>query len=384
MMDLARSPQLQPADAHARYRARRHFGSLDGLRFICISAVIWHHLPLWQTLDGPGTLLSRGQVGVDFFFVLSGYLITTLLLREEAANGQFSLRQFYWRRALRILPIYLLVVGIAAGWSIGVQGHHDYLGKLPYYLLFLSNFLQGQIPFLDPTWSLAIEEQYYLIWPALLALVPRRWIVALLLGLIAVNVLAAAGVFNRLGLAPVYVGQLKLGLYGSTYAPILMGSLAAVLLHGKAGYERIAPWVWPRPAPWLWFLALLALLGLYPSALEGFPNLAVHLLMTMVVMALVVREDNGMRPLLTLRPIARIGQVSYGIYLYHLFALAITGRAMAHLGIANWWLMLILYYALAVAMAEVSYRSLERYFLGLRYRAIRPERAGQEPHNPRQ
>lgn len=94
---------------HTRYLSQRHFGSLDGLRCLCIIAVLWHHAPVTEVVQQP-LLLRRGFVGVDFFFVLSGFLITTLLLREESSTGRISLRGFYFRRALRILPVYFLLV----------------------------------------------------------------------------------------------------------------------------------------------------------------------------------------------------------------------------------------------------------------------------------
>ena len=100
----ARSRQADPYDA---FRALRHFGSLDGLRAIAIFVVIWHH--------GPGqtaaiNLLRAGHEGVQLFFAISGFLITTLLLRERAGTGEISLRNFYARRSLRIFPLYYTVL----------------------------------------------------------------------------------------------------------------------------------------------------------------------------------------------------------------------------------------------------------------------------------
>ena len=357
------------ADAHARYRATRHFGSLDGLRFLCITAVIWHHMP-----DRPDAiiLLARGHVGVDFFFVLSGFLITTLLLREEAAQGAFSLRGFYWRRLLRIVPVYFLVVGIAAFYAIVIKGQTDQLVLLPYYFLFLSNFLAVEhIGFLDPTWSLAVEEQYYLIWPALLLLVPRRWIVTVLLALIAVNVLSAIGAFALVGIHAVEVAHLRLRIAGATYAPILMGSLVAILLDRPRGFATLRPLTAFVGAPWVWFAAVIAALAAFPGALQGLPNLVVHSLMCLMLISLVIREDNAMAPLLRLAPITRIGQISYGIYLYHLFALSVVMKGFEVLGIVGPGWILILYYALSIAIAELSFRYFEAWFLRYRKPAAR-------------
>lgn len=365
---------------HDRYLATRHFGSLDGLRFICIAAVIWHHAPKWDGWREISVFFYRGHVGVDFFFVLSGFLITTLLLREETAKGSFSLRAFYWRRILRIIPIYFLVVSIAAFYAIVIRGHTDQLAILPYYYLFLSNFLVSEdIGFLSITWSLAVEEQYYLLWPALLLLTPRRWIVPVLVVLITINVLAALEVFRLIGIYPIDIAHLRLQISGATYAPILMGSLAAILLHRPTGFAALRPLTTFRGAALVWFITLLVALAAFPGALEGLPNLVVHSLMTLMLISLVIREDNAMAPAMQLRPIARIGQISYGIYLYHLFALAIVNKALEVLGISGDGWVLPLYFALSIVISEISFRTYEAWFMQFRHKGL----GRVNPHPPK-
>lgn len=356
---------------YERYLATRHFGSLDGLRFLCITAVIWHHTLGSAELVDRSILFVRGHVGVDFFFVLSGYLITTLLLREEAAEGRFSLRGFYWRRALRILPVYYLVVGLAAFNEIVLNGETASLALVPYYIFFLSNFMTEHIGFLDPTWSLSVEEQYYLIWPALLLLLPRRWLPALLLGLIALHLVVFLGVFDRIGITAIAAGPLRIGLGDATPA-ILMGTLAALALNAPAGFARLAPLFSPKPMPWICLGLLIFALAAFPGALRGWPNMLVHGLMTATLISLVVREDNGMAALLKLRPIERIGQISYGVYLYHLFAQGVMLAVFARLGWQSSGLFFLSYYALTVLAAEISFRTYEAWFQSLRHKP--PER----------
>lgn len=374
---------MTPAPAtHDRYLATRHFGSLDGLRFICIAAVIWHHAPKWDGLRDISVLFYRGHVGVDFFFVLSGFLITTLLLREETAKGRFHLRAFYWRRILRIVPIYFLVVSVAAFYAIVISGKTGQLAILPYYYLFLSNFLVGEdIGFLSIAWSLAVEEQYYMLWPALLLLAPRRWIVTILIVLIAVNVLAAMEVFRLVGLYPVDVGPLRLQIVGATYAPILMGSLVAIMLHRPAGFAALRPLSMFKSAGPVWFAALLLVLAV-PGPLEGLHNLVVHCVMCLMLVSLVIREDNAMAPIMQLGPVARIGQISYGIYLYHLFALAIVTKALEVLGISGSGLVLVLYFALSVVISEISFRTFEAWFMQFRHNG--PGQVNPHPPKPAQ
>lgn len=353
-----------PAARYEVFLATRHFGSLDGLRALCIAAVLWHHGPVWTELADPARILTRGFMGVDFFFVLSGFLITTLLLREERAYGRISLAGFYRRRILRIVPVYFLVVTGVATYYILLKGQHEYLSILPYYYLFLSNFLVGDIPTLAPTWSLSVEEQYYMIWPLALILTPRRWIGWLLLAVIAINVMGAMGVFAPLGIHAFDLGPLNIHLPTATYAPILIGSGAALLLDNPHGFRAAAAILGRRLAPLACFAALLILWQFGPANVRGLPNLAIHLVMTACLISIVVREDNILRPLLGLRPIARVGEISYGIYLYHLLALDVVNR----LGIGGPWFVTIAYSLLAIAIAEFSFRTFEAYFRRLRHK----------------
>jgi peptidoglycan/LPS O-acetylase OafA/YrhL len=360
---------------HTTYLATRHFGSLDGLRFLCISAVIWHHLGTWKPMADAVPLAARGHVGVDFFFVLSGFLITTLLLREESMHGSFSIRAFYWRRFLRIVPVFYFVITIAALYAFVVQGRWDQVSILPYYYLFLSNFLDvTDIPFLSVTWSLAMEEQFYLIWPALLMLVPRVAILPVLVGLIAINVVSAIGAFGLIGIHAIEVGPLRFAIEAVTYAPLLMAAALALLLHDPAGFSWLRPLLAFRGAPILWFGLLLISLGATGGPLEGWRNLLVHSLMCTMLGSLVVRETHALAPILTLRPIERIGQISYGIYLYHLIALVVMSRIMEALNLDGAWLLGLGYYAIAIVMAEISFRTLEAW--ALRYRSRGWGRAG--------
>lgn len=348
--------------AFSTFRARRRFGSLDGLRCLCILAVLWHHGPIWEAWPEGPRLLSRGFLGVDFFFILSGFLITTLLLREAATKGQFSLRGFYWRRLLRIVPIYFLLVTVVSAWFVWGKGQREYAELVPFYYLFLANFLTSSIPLLAPTWSLAVEEQYYLVWPLLLRSLPQKAVLPVLALLIAMNVAGIMGAFAGLGIHALDVGPLHLALPNATYAPILMGSALAVILHDSRGFT----WLHAGLGGWLTAPALLALLlvlvQILPEDMRGLPNLATHLVMTALLASLILREDNGLAPLLRLRPIARVGEVSYGIYLYHLIGLWVATSLLSHLGLGTPWGVQLSYMVVSVLIAEISYRTIEAWF----------------------
>lgn len=316
---------------------------------------------MWQVFD-------RGFLGVDFFFVLSGFLITTLLLREEGRNGSFSFAGFYWRRLLRIFPVYYLVVTASTLYFGLVKDDPATLERAPMYYLFLSNFLIEQTTLLDPTWSLSVEEQYYLLWPIALAWLPRRWLVPACLAAIGVNYLGSAGFFRPLfGTGFRWGNLLWFRLPTATYAPILLGSLCALWLHRERSYTLLSRLLAHRTAPAILFILLLLLCQYTPVQVHGWPNLVLHLAMAMTMVSLLVNEQNVLCRFLTWGPVVRIGEVSYGIYLYHLIArhgaILLQERFLQRV---HPLVTLLLMIFMSLALAEISYRSLEAFFRRLK------------------
>ena len=356
---------IDAGGSFASYRETRFFASLDGLRCFCILLVLWHHSPAFVALDRPDGILGRGFTGVDFFFVLSGFLITTLLLREEDRDGRFSLRGFYRRRILRIVPVYFLVVTLVGGWFVLVKGEAGYAALWPYYYGFLSNFLIGDIPTLEPTWSLSVEEQYYMLWPLLLLLLPMlRARVAVVMALLGWSFAVQAGYLPQPGLFRTANATVHVPLQG--FATILIGALLAMALHHPRGHAAIARMVGWRGAPVVLFLALFLAWEVLPDVLRGWPNFVMHPLMAAIIASLVIRPDHAMAPVLTWRPVARIGAISYGLYLWHM-----VGRHFGHeftlaAGITDPWLGTLIYIALSIVIAEISFRFFETYFLKLK------------------
>lgn len=365
----------EPGSYHA-YLRQRYFGSLNGLRCLCILLVLWHHSPA-NGLVQDIRLLERGFVGVDFFFVLSGYLITTLLLREEQRDGTISIPAFYWRRALRILPVYFLLVTAMSIYWIIVKGQTELAGMVPYYYLFLANFLKDDIPLLSITWSLSVEEQYYLVWPALLLVLPavawlRLWG---LVGLILTCLLLLLGLADWLGLPRIETAHAVFVLPAMSYMAILWGSLMAVLLNDRRGY-RVLAWICGRRwSPLPLFVLLLAFLHLAPENLASWPALPMGGLMALCLASLVMREDHVLRPVMSFGPVRRAGEISYGIYLYHLIGLHVANQIIGRAGLdagPGSWLVTLTYPLITVLIAEISFRTYERYFLSLK--SLRPRR----------
>lgn len=348
------------------YQNTKFFRNLNGLRFLCIAAVLWHHGTLYNHIDDKSSLVWRGFLGVDFFFVLSGFLITTLLLREEDKNGRFSLRQFYIRRALRILPIYLFVVFLCTAIFSIVEQTSEYFKLIPFYIFFLSNFLTEHIPTLGITWSLAVEEQYYLLWPAVLFFVGRRLCIPILIFVIGVNLAISLGVFDLIGLTRFQWGLLLFKLPNATYAPILMGSLVGIVLHLRPGYNFFARFLGFWSSSLISLLFLLVVLAALPASLAGWPNLLIHSLMCVCLIALILTPNGILAPFLNNAIVDRIGQISYGMYLYHLLVLVIVLKGFKTLGVDIPIVAFFTYVLLTILVSEFSFRTLETYFQNLR------------------
>ena len=349
--------------AYESYRARRVFGSLDGIRCLSILAVVWHH-----TTTGFAWLPAsvHGFLGVDMFFVLSGFLIVTLLLRERDRLGEISLRRFYVRRSLRIFPVYYgLLAALTLVFLLRSHGQtaQTFFKELPFYLTYLTNWIHPTT-FMGIAWSLAAEEQFYLLWPPIERWL-SRWAVGILLGVIAVNQVVNFGtaIYRSEGWWGVVADS---GMAGATFTPICLGVLLAHVLHSPQGYRHVARLLF---RPWMPIAVLAALVltcNAVPSELAGWPRVSIQLLMTVFLASCVVREDHWLRGLLGFAPVARIGVISYGIYLYHMIALHGVSTLLASTGwrfpLDRFFLVLLL----AWIIAEVSYRYYETPFLRLK------------------
>jgi peptidoglycan/LPS O-acetylase OafA/YrhL len=353
---------------HARFRATRTFGSLDGLRCASIVAVVWHH----ARPETPGWLpaLHNGFLGVDLFFVISGFLITTLLLRERDARGAISLPRFYARRSLRIFPAYYgllaalaLVLGLVA---TGANMRAPFFRELPFYATYTSNWIVCTT-FLGISWSLATEEQFYVFWPPV-----ERYARRAALPLLALLLLVSQAVNYRLldgALARAGLRYDELPILQATFTPLLLGVATAHALHRATPFAFAARLLGGRAAAPLALLLVLAAASI-PGSLTGTPRLAVQLAMTLLVGACVIREDHALSRILRWRPIRHVGAISYGIYLYHLPAMMPVTALLASIPAAPSGARFVLTLAASIGIADLSLRFFERPFLRLKGRLV--------------
>ncbi len=352
-------------DAHARFRQVRFFSCLDGLRALSIVAVIWHHTAASAVLES-FAFLHRGNRGVTLFFVISAFLISTLLLRAKE-KGPIHVPRFLARRALRILPLYYAVLAlyvVLALWGpADADARRRFFENLPAFATFTSNWfvsLDGRVIFYF-AWSLAAEEQFYLCWPWIERKFPKAWPVAVAAVLLVVS--TAAGLL----LAGLPTHPLGLKIMASIPAAILLGVILAHVLNSRGGFARVWALAGRRGSA-LAALALTAAALCIEHRLGFFGELLTSGAMTLLVAACVVREDNDLAPLLRLRPVAWIGTVSYGVYLIHMLAVHVVRVALAQAGIVSAYADFVFGGLLAIGVATVSYLTFERFFLKLKDR----------------
>ncbi len=373
---------------------RIYFPQLDGLRFIAFFLVYLFHggIPefsgwvngLVRGLGGGGsgskadwgyTIRANGWVGVQLFFILSGFLIATLLLREEDRFGRIDLRAFWVRRILRIWPLYYWIVFLGffvLAWVDGSLLHESYqqrqLGQhLPAFLLFLGNWSMGLIgpvwtDALSVLWSVCVEEQFYLLCPILIAWVPSRGRTAV------VVTLMGASILGRYLMARANVNVL-LFQYGTITQldTLLSGVLLALILHRFPPGDPAARWTgWLQWPVWIgagWVMTRRDLAhGTVAERTWGFVGL--WLVGAGIVAVIVVRHGWPSR-LLSHRWFVWLGRVSYGLYMYHEITLWLGRKIADALG---WFpnkeiLTTAGCLALTIGTAGLSYYAIERPFL---------------------
>jgi peptidoglycan/LPS O-acetylase OafA/YrhL len=300
-----------------------HVRALDGMRAVAVVLVLFYHLRF------PG--FSSGFFGVDVFFVLSGFLITTLLLTEHERTGRISLPEFWARRARRLLPalVVLLLVVATVTWLEGtfterasVRG--DLLATAGYvanwhFIGTSSYFVDiGVDSPLEHTWSLAIEEQFYLLWPLLVFGLAAAWR----------RPRVAVGVFAVIGSA-ISIGLLWLLWSPGSVERAYMGTDARIFepLIGAAGASLVATrsfrtWLERRGDPVLGIgiaglLAGIVLVAASPSSYYRGGAVLVAISTLMILGPLWVGRGGPVRRALAWTPIAWVGAVSYGAYLWH-------------------------------------------------------------------
>lgn len=377
-----------PSSAHrASTRLKRrltHKAELDGLRAVAIILVLVYHTPVvaGDPRLGPAWL-PGGFIGVDIFMVLSGFLITCLLLQEEDASGTMRVRRFYVRRGLRLVPALYVMLGFYLLYAVvtDLVIERSYLASAfafasNWHLVWNFSFIPSDTASelgIGHLWSLAVEAQFYLMWPlvALPLIGAKRSVRAALIGLLALVVAIA---LNRARLHWNGVDALDIYWRTDTRADaFVVGAVASVAWLRADISPRLA-----RTLGWIGaaFLAYCALFrGLVFGdnfyTLGGFTAVAVAAGLVVLAVAHTTWAPNRM---LRSRGMVALGVVSYGVYLVHLPVFTEIGRYQRS---GEWptWLRVTTSLALTIALASASWFLVERSVLRLKARRFGSDRA---------
>jgi len=370
-------------------KANQYIAPIDGLRAIAVIAVLLYHLGVKQI---PG-----GFLGVDLFFAISGYVITRLILDSIETANALDLRQFYFARVRRLLPalLFILIVTLLAVALFAPDAIHRVISDLPYVLTGSNNWhlvalhqdyfqSAGRPPLLQHTWSLSVETQFYIVWPVALYLIWRRFgkaNIARIALAIAFSSALALFIFS-LQADQTSVGRISHIYFGTdTHSlGLFLGSALAVSWVPRNLTANITH----RAQDFIDGIGLFGFFGLLctflfisesnPTAYKlAFPLAA---LFSCASITSLVHPASRLAPILSWRPLLRIVQRSYGIYLWHWIVFQMT-RPSVDLAAGSAFALDIARILLVLALSDISLRYIEvpfrrgkiqNWFRGMKYR----------------
>lgn len=382
---------------------RVFFPNLNGIRFLAALVVIIHHVEMAKYWFGLPNIYSSsfvggvfGELGIILFFVLSGFLITYLLLEEHRRTGTIGIKAFYMRRILRIWPVYYLVVifslFILPNFHVfdipvlSVHMNEGFLLKSLAYLSFLPNLgytIYEHIPYATQTWSVGVEEQFYLLWPVLMLFAIRKnKVLSALLGTVAIYVvvktLAIVGTVTN----PDSVVFMKNWLFWDHFSIDCMaiGGIGAYLLFYRK--EKALKVLFNKYLQAFLYVAL-AIITVKGLIIPWYSKE----LFAIIFMVLILNLAANPRTLINLeyKPLNYLGKISYGLYMYHNFVLTMVLKIFMRSGLVDvgsigggiaYQLVSI---GLTIIVSALSYEYFEKWFLGIKGRYTKVQSGNEVP-----
>lgn len=359
-----------------------YFPNLNGLRFIAAFLVLIHHAEQFKSLYNIENYWITspfieiiGKLGVILFFVLSGFLITYLLLAEENSLERISVKKFYMRRILRIWPLYFFVVMLAFFVlphieiftlpNFGRDAIYSNLAwKLILYVIFLPNLvipLWGVVPYASHTWSIGTEEQFYLVWPVLLNSIKKHRML-LMVGIIGFYLTVKFFLLTSFGNLIPYNTEIKEIWHSFPIDCMAIGGLYSILLFQKSKYLKYII------RTDLFYLSI-CLIGLL--MIKGVYIPYIHYEFYSVFFGLIIINfavNDRIKISLENTILNYLGNISYGLYMYHPIGIILTLYITQSLDIHTNWLIYPLSLIFTIIMAGLSYKYLESYFLKFKIR----------------
>lgn len=361
----------------------RYFSGFDSLRFVAAALVVLSHAAITVNNLGAGLpewpILHKGGIAVEFFFTLSGFLITYLLLGELEKTATIDIKAFYLRRVYRIWPLYFIIV--LAGFVIFELLYPRFLHTTYFtfpsvwqglflYLFFLPNFAATffKVGLLYPLWSIGVEEQFYLVWAPMIRYL-RRYLVQAICAVVVLSIFLS--LYGSLSYAPAdnmgrFIGTLKFHCMG-------VGGIFAYLLHRGIIDEKNG---WLRHSLLLAAVAAAALASIFLdlstgiSAIDEVVRSVIFSLVLIITVARVTTQN---------RLLGYLGKISYGIYMYHMLVdymlRTVVQKTASGSTLPPLALLMIYFVTLlmsTVALAGLSYKFIEQPILQRGKTATRP------------
>jgi len=355
-----------------------YFPGLNEVRFIAAFFVILHHTEFIKDKLGQAPVWSMeysshlGVLGVVIFFVLSGFLITFLLLSEQESQKRIKVVNFYKRRILRIWPLYYLVLVLAffivplssffyvTNYSEPITGLGTgfflYCGLLANVAL----VYYPHVAFANVLWSVAVEEQFYLIWPHIVKV--KKYFLKLVLGFLVFYL-----IFKSVSFLIVKKELLNSLINRMNYSSMLIGSIGAYLLYNKSKWLRVLNTKWLQYISLIFFIVILLDL----MSFKGF-NLFKIEIFSLVVCVLILNIAANEFTVIKIKNklFNYLGSISYGLYVYHSFIIVAVLKFVPNQlqclklpPVLNYFILLVIILSLTVIVSHFSYKYFESFFL---------------------
>ncbi len=344
------------------FNSKIYFPNLNGLRFIAALSVIIYHVYGLETLNG--------HLGVILFFVLSGFLITTLLLEEKEVTENINIKFFWIRRCLRIWPLYFFIVfitfiAIYTGFAGGTLS--QYKGSFWYYLVFIPNvafIINAGLPYASVLWSVGSEEQFYLVWPFLVKYSGKYFWMTLIIVLVGFTI------------APILLDYYNFHHYQSKNEVIgFISHLMMRMAFNCMATGALTAYIWrKRPDLFKYIFSKIFQIGLVIVTLvlwiknyhKAGSDEVFAILFALVIANAALNPGNIIR--LENRVFKHLGKISYGLYVYHLIVLAIVTYIAVEItgGPLNQHLLFVVGTLATIGVSTLSYNYFEKFFLKIK------------------
>ncbi len=348
--------------------SRKHFHTFDALRFFAFLLVFLLHLPKTGNIH-IDFFLKSGGIGVTFFFVLSGFLITYILLYEKKHQNKISLKKFFARRILRIWPLFYLMIAFAylspyilnaLNLPFNNEGYKpDLLTSIFFgenYKMMITNTFPDGAP-LRVMWSLCIEEHFYVLWAVLLYFVSAKKIPHLIISSVIIANISRQ-IYTHLGISHIDIfSHLDYFAFGAIPAYIFM--------HKKNFINYIEKI--PRYFKYIFLILTVAIVFIIPNIdFKFIDHLSPFILALLFSVTILFTLGNNSIHINDNLWFSKLGIYTYGLYLYHTIIVLLLIQVFKYLSFSNWYLLGITSLIMTIGTSIISYHLFEKQFLKLK------------------